>query len=132
MAHTPKELKITSTDSRDGLVILSLSDNEEGAYEIKLNSVDVASLIGSVRAQLDEALTSGKNWAMPGIQRVQYVETPETIFFRVFLSDHLYHEYPVPRDTTLGVELKAFADRAEARNAAKATHQLPDNPARKN
>ena len=125
MGEAPKELKIASTDSRGGLVILNLSDEAAGSYEVRLTSMDVASLMGSIRAQLDQALASGANWGMPGMQRVQLVETPETVFFRVFLGEHLYHEYPVPRNTTLGEELKNFADRVEARNAAKATHQLP-------
>jgi hypothetical protein len=123
---TAKLLQITSTNSRDGFVILELADNDGFAYEIKLNSIDVASLMGSVRAQLDEVLEIGQNWALPGMQRVQYLETGGKVFFRVFLSDHLFHEYPVPTNTTLSEELKYFADRIEARNAAKATHQLPD------
>jgi hypothetical protein len=47
-----KELKITSTDSRDGFVILNLSDHLEGQYEVKLNSILLCSLakIGACRA----------------------------------------------------------------------------------
>jgi hypothetical protein len=126
MNETPRELRITSTDSREGFVILNLTDDDAANYEIKLNSMDVASLMGSVRAQLELALGTGANWGMPGMQRVQFVETPETVFFRVFLGEHQYHEYPVPMNTTLAEELKNFADRVEARNAAKATHRLPD------
>jgi hypothetical protein len=121
----PRELKMASTDSRDGLIILNLVDSDSVPFEVKLNSMDVASLMGSVRVQLDLALLAGGNWGMPGMQRVQFVETPETIFFRVFLGEHQYHEYPVPKGTTLATELKIFADRAEAQNAAKATHQPP-------
>jgi hypothetical protein len=127
MSETSKELRITSTDSREGFVILNLSDTEGAPYEVRLNSMDVASLMGSVRAQLDLALMTGVNWGMPGMQRVQYVETPGTVFFRVFLGEHQYHEYPIPMNTTLAEELKNFADRVEARNAAKATHQPPDS-----
>lgn len=131
MSEAPKELKITSTDSRDEYVILNLTDGTNDIYEVKLNSMDVASLMGSVRAQLDAIVPSSPNWGMPGMQRVQYVETPETLYFRVFLGEHQYHEYPVARDTNLGVELKAFADRIEARNAAKATHQPLNSPSGK-
>jgi hypothetical protein len=127
----PRELKITSTDSRDDFVILNLADGEGVPYEVKLNSMDVASLMGSVGAQLDTILPHSRNWGMPGMQRVQYVETPETLYFRVFLGEHQYHEYPVASDTTLGVELKAFADRFEARLEAKTTHQPPDTGAGK-
>ena len=59
---------------------------------------------------------------------MQYYEVGKTLFFRVFLNERVYHEYPVDADTTLGAELKAFADRVEARNLAKSTHQPPDDP----
>jgi hypothetical protein len=127
----PRDLQIVSTDSRDHFVILILADRDGATYEVKLNSMDVASLMGAVRTQLDAILPTSPNWGMPNMQRVQYVETPETLYFRVFLSEHQYHEYPVPRDTTLGAELKAFGDRAEAINAAKATHHPPDTPSGK-
>lgn len=121
------ELKITSTDSDDGLVVINLADENGSPHSIKLNSMDVASLFGALRASLEEALghPSAEGVGLPGMQRVQYVETPENVFFRVYLSDRLFHEYPVPRNTTLAVELKEFGDRVEARNMAKATHQSP-------
>lgn len=126
MSEPPKNLRITSADSHDGLVILNLTDDAGASYEVKLNSMDVATLMGSVRAQLDDLLPTAANWGMPGMQRVQYQETSEKVFFRVFLSEHLFHEYPVPKNTTLAEDLKYFADRVEARNEAKATHQPPD------
>lgn len=128
------ELKIDHTESRDGLVILALKDDAGGIYEVILNSMDVASLMGSLRACVEESIadSSAGSVGMPGMKRVQHVETPENVFFRVFLSDHLFHEYPVPANTTLAADLKMFADRAEARNLAKATHQPPDTRSRKN
>jgi hypothetical protein len=127
-------LQMVQTDSRDGHVILEMKDSEGAPYELKLNTMDVASLVGSLRACTEEAIAhpSASNVGMPGMKRVQYVETPETAYFRVFLSDHLFHEYPVPLNTTLGAELKEFGDRVEARNAAKATHPLSGSPDRKN
>jgi hypothetical protein len=129
-----RKLTIKHTDSRDGLVILAVKDDRGEDYEITLNSMDVASLMGSLRASVDEVLSHplAESIGMPGMKRVQYVETPENVFFRVFLSDHLFHEYPVPVNTTLAAELKLFGDRVEARNLAKATHQPRDIPGRKN
>lgn len=66
------------------------------------------------------------------MHRVQYIENPETLFFRIFVNERVYHEYPIDRDTSLADELKRFADRAESRNLAKATHQSPDSPSGKN
>lgn len=119
------ELKMLETDSRDGLVILTLFDANGEHYSVKLNSLDVASLIGSLRASLEEAVghPSAESVALPEMTRVQYVETPEIGFFRVFVNDRIYHEYPVRNDTVLGSELKLFGDRVVARNEAQATHQ---------
>jgi hypothetical protein len=62
---------------------------------------------------------------------VQYAEYEDRVCFRIFLADRLYHEYPVPKNTTLAAELKAFGDRVEARNEAKVTHVRPDKPSGK-
>jgi hypothetical protein len=126
-------VKIKHTDSRDGLVILALKD-ENGVYEVELTSMDVENLIGALRASREEAIghPSAGSIGQPGMHRVQYFEVGQTLFFRIFLNDRIYHEYPVGADTTLGVELKAFADRFEARNLAKATHPLRDDPKGRN
>ncbi len=123
------DLQMVHTDSRYDFVILTLADASGNTYEVKLNSMDVATLIGSLRACVDEAIAhpSARSLGMPGMKRVQYVEAPENVFFRVFLGDHLFHEYPVPANTTLAAELKLFGDRVEARNLAKATHLPPDS-----
>lgn len=118
------QLKLTSTNTENGFVLLNAADITGKSFQIQLNSMDVASLMGSLRVALDDILQhpSAESVSLPGMKRVQYVETPETIFFRVFLNDHLFHEYPVPRNTTLAADLKEFADRVDARNMAKATH----------
>jgi hypothetical protein len=86
--------------------------------------------MGAVRVALDEIIgqPDARNVGMLGMQRVQYVETPETGYFRIFLGEHLYHKYAVPLNTTLGAELKEFGNRVEARNLAKATHRGNDGP----
>jgi hypothetical protein len=128
------DLTMDNTDTRDGLVILTLKDAAGKAYEVKLNSIDVASLMGSLQISVEAAMTHpmAQSHGMPSMKRVQYIEMPEKVFFRVFLTDRLFHEYPVPRDTTSAAELKLFGDRVEARNMAKATHQPPDIPDRRN
>jgi hypothetical protein len=62
---------------------------------------------------------------LPGIERVQIVETAEEVFFRVYMNDRISHDYPVPKGTVLADELRMMADRMEARSA-KATHPSPD------
>jgi hypothetical protein len=98
-----------------------------------LNSIDTATLIGTLRASLEEAVgqPAAGSMGLPGMKWVQYGENEETVFFRVFLSDRVFHEYPVPKNTTLATELKAFGDRVEARNLAKVTNPQPDSPSGK-
>jgi hypothetical protein len=64
--------------------------------------------------------------ALPGIERVQIIETAKDVFFRVYMNDRISHDYPVPKGTVLANELRMLADRMEARNSAKATHPSPD------
>jgi hypothetical protein len=125
-------MKITDTDARDGKVIVVITD-DHGRHEISLNTMDAASLIGALRVSIGEAIGHPVAYSttLPGIERVQFVETPEEIYFRIFVNERIYHEYPVPKGTTMADELKLFADRAEARNWAKATNQPPDSPAGK-
>jgi hypothetical protein len=65
--------------------------------------------------------------ALPGMVRVQMVETAEELILRIYMIQYVSHDYPVPKGTVLADELKRFADRAEAHNSAKATHQPPDS-----
>lgn len=126
-------MKIKYTDARDGKVVIGLEEDANGS-EIILNSIELASLSGMLQISLEEAISqpAAKGVGMPGIQRVQYVETPETLLFRIYLNDRIFHEYPVPHDTNLGIELKKFADQLELRNLAKANLSQPGDPTRKN
>ena len=126
-------MKITHTDTRNGLIIIGMED-ERGPHEIELTSMNVEDLIGTLRASQAEAIghAAAHNYTQPGIHRVQYVQTEETVFFRIFLNERVYHEYPIDRNTSLAQELMRFADRAEDRNLAKATHQPPGIPWGKN
>jgi hypothetical protein len=63
---------------------------------------------------------------LPGIERMQIVETEEEVFFRVYMNDRISHDYQVPKGTVLADELRMMADRMEARNSAKATRPSPD------
>jgi hypothetical protein len=123
-------MKLKYTDSRDGLVVVGLEDEAGMFHELALNTMDAADLIGALRASLEEAVghPAADSMGLPGIHHVQYSERSGEIFFRIYMNERLYHEYPIPPNTTLATELKLFADRVEARNLAKATHQLPDSP----
>jgi hypothetical protein len=126
-------MKITHTDAQEGLVILGLEDEAGTSHEIRLTSMDVANLFSNLRASLEAAIghVEAGNFGMPEMTRVQYVQTQEAVFFRVFLTDHLFHEYQVPRNTTLATALREMVDREELRLQAKATYQQPGNPGNK-
>jgi hypothetical protein len=126
-------MKITATDSRDGKVIVIVKTNDNKSREIMMTTIEAATLIGALRASLEEAIghPTAESTGLPGIHHVQYNERNGEIFFRVYMSDRIYHEYPIPRNTTLATELKLFAERVEARNLAKATHSPPDSPSGK-
>lgn len=121
-------LNLKHADAANGFVVLAFTDEAGQDYELKLSTIDAASLIAALNFQIREIAQSpdAQSHGLPGMCRVQYSETPETLFFRVFLSEHLYHEYELPRRTDLAEELMAFADRWEARQEAKATHLPPD------
>ena len=118
-----KIMKITYTDSRDGMVLIGFTD-ERGEHEIALSTIETADLIGALRTSLEEAVGSPAANSM-GL-RVQIIETAEEVFFRVYMNDRISHDYPVPKGTVLADELRMMADRMEARNSAKVTHPSPD------
>jgi hypothetical protein len=133
MTDKPTVLRPEHIEDRDGSVIVSFTDDAGHAYEIAFNTMDAAHFIGAFRVALEESIQNplADSMALPGMKWVQYSESAEAVFFRIFLSDRLYHEYPVPKGTTLAAELKAFGDRVEARNLSKATHSPPESPSGK-
>jgi len=74
-------MKITYTDSGDGMVLIGFTD-ERGEHEIALSTIETADLIGAWRTSLEEAGGSpaANSMGLPGIERVQIVETAEEVF----------------------------------------------------
>jgi len=105
-----KIMKITYTDSGDGMVLIGFTD-ERGEHEIALSTIETADLIGALRTSLEEAVGSpaANRMGLPGIERVQIVETAEEVFFRVYMNDRISHDYPVPKGTVLADELRMMA-----------------------
>ena len=122
-------MKIIGTDTRDGLIVVALED-ERGHHEVTLHSIDAAELIGALRSSLEEAIghPAADSMALPGMVRVQMVETAQELFFRVYMNERVSHDYPVPKGTNLADELKLLSDRMSDRNLAKATYQPLDSP----
>jgi hypothetical protein len=128
------DLKITLTDTSEGEVILGLRDVAGKNYEVRLGSIDVAALISALSASMQELLDdpTARSQTLPGMQRVQLVESSKEVLFRVFLTDRLFHEYPVPINTTLSEDLRFLADRVAARQEARITNRPPDSISGKN
>src|SRR4029077_19922399 len=120
-------MRLTYTDSGDGMVLIGFTD-ERGEHEIALSTIETADLIGALRTSLEEAIGSpvANSMSLPGMERVQIVETAEEVFFRVYVNDRISHDYPVPKGTVLADEFLMMADRMEVRNSAKAIHPSPD------
>src|SRR5258705_8962397 len=120
-----KIMKITYTDSGDGMVLIGFTD-ERGEHEIALSTIETADR--ALRTSLEEAVGSpaANSMGLPGLERAPIVETAEDVFFRVYMNDRISHAYQVPKGTVLADELRMMADRMAAGNSAKATHPSPD------
>src|SRR6266699_3285658 len=76
-----KIMKITYTDSRDGMVLIGFKD-ERGEHEIALSTIETADLIGALRTSLEEAVGSpaANSMGLPGIERVQILRPRKKYF----------------------------------------------------
>jgi hypothetical protein len=130
MTHT---LQMKQIDTEGDTTILSMENAAGDAFELRLNSIDVVTMISALHTSLNEVVDNPKarSPSLPGMRFVQYFETEENVYFRVFVGEHLYHEYPVPKNTTLAAELQHFADRVAARQEARVTHPPYDSPSGK-
>lgn len=128
------DLKITKTDTDGDLVVLDVVDEHGNPHQIKLNSIDAMSLLSGVNIQLAELARNPefRGWGLPNTERIQIVETPETVYLRVFLGHGLYHEYPVAQGTTLAEGVRRMGAYEEQRLAAKLANQPPGSPSNKN
>jgi hypothetical protein len=69
---------------------------------------------------------------LPGMRFVQLLETEESAMLRISVAEGVFHDYPVPKNTTLAEDLRFLSDRVAARQEARVTHSPPENPASKN
>lgn len=121
-----RDLRIVSTSSEDGKILILLQSEDGTEFRVPLNSADTLALLNILPQLLDESVSNPQaaSASMP-LHHVQFQETPETLYFRVYVTDQVFHEYSVPQDTTVSVALKAFAERYEAEAVALAMRQAP-------
>lgn len=116
-------------------VILAFEDENGEEYQASLNTIDAATLISILSTLIQRIANdpSARSPSLPGMRYVQLLETGEEVFLRIAIGEHgVFHDYPVPRNTTLAEDLRFLADRVAARQEAKVTHQPPDSPSGKN
>jgi hypothetical protein len=115
----------------DGDQIALLFEDEKGEqYEAKLTTIDVVTLASSLPGLIERAVSSpnARSPQMLGMNFVQLLENEETVWLRISIGDHgVFHDYGVPKNTTLADDLRFLADRVASRQEAKAIHSPPDS-----
>lgn len=114
------ELKIASVAAKNGNVELHLTDGQV----VKLNTMDAASLLNLVGSLAKEAgmQLPAESATAPSVDHIQLEETAESLFFRVFVSPRVHHEYRLDRDTTLAEDMMELWKAIERRHAQRQTH----------
>jgi len=121
-----KDIRIDSAGAEDGKVSIMLQSDGGTQFRLPLNSADTIALMNVLSQLLNDAVRQPQaaSASLP-LHHVQYQETPETLYFRVFVTDQVFHEYSVAQNTTLSAALKVFADTYEAESLALAMRQSP-------
>jgi len=123
---TPKYM-----DTSGDMVVLTFEDEAGESCEAKISTIDAATLMSALSILIEKAVSSpnARNPMMPGMNFVQLLENEEGVWLRISIGDHgVFHDYPVPKNTTLAEDLRFLSDRVAARQEAKVTHSPPDNP----
>jgi hypothetical protein len=118
-------------DTDGDQIALRFEDETGEQYEAKLTTIDAVTLASSLPGLIDRAASTpnARNVEMLGMNFVQLIENEEMAWLRISIGDHgIFHDYGVPRNTTLATDLRFLADRVAARQEAKATHSPPDSP----
>lgn len=126
---TPKGLA-TSGDQ----IIIKFDDENGEPCDADIGTMDAAKMISALSKLIEEISlkTTDRNPMMPGMNYVQLLETTEDVWLRISIGGHgLFHEYPVPKATTLAEDLRLLADRVAARHEAKVANAPLGIPGRK-
>lgn len=123
-------MKFSAGENRDGMIVISLEKDDRPDNEVHLNSMDVMSLMSLLQTLLKEGISdpAAGPWAHANIHHLQFRMNPNgDQSFCIYLTPSIFHEYVVPANTNLSVDLKEFADRVSARQLARATIQPIQN-----
>jgi len=120
-----RALKPTHTGTEGDQIVLSFEDETGEECRAKFSTAEVATLLSALPKMIEEIVgkPTDRNPTMPGMNFVQLLETKEEVWLRISIGDHgLFHDYPVPKDTTLAANLRFLSDRVAARQEAKTTN----------
>jgi hypothetical protein len=129
-----RKLTPVGLDTEGDQIALNFKDESGEEYQVQLTTIDAVTLASSLPELIERAVSSpnARSPQMLGIRFVQLVEQEEMVWLRISIGEHgVFHDYGVPRNTTLAEDLRFLADRVAARQEAKATNPQSDNPRRK-
>jgi hypothetical protein len=128
-----RHLKPKHADRSGDMIVLAFEDETSEPCEARITTMDAATLMFALERLIQEAVQQpqARSPQLPGMRYVQLLERAEDIFFRVSVAEGVFHDYPVPKNTTLAEDLRFLCDRVAARQEAKVTHSPPDNPSGK-
>jgi hypothetical protein len=127
-------LKPKGFDVSGDQIILEFEDETGELCQAAVGTMDAGTMISALAKLIEEISLkpTDRNPMMPGMNFVQLLETAEEVWLRISIGDHgLFHDYPVPKNTTLAEDLRLLADRVAARQEAKVTHPQSGNPGRR-
>lgn len=118
-------LKLMGLATDADQIVLNLESASGEKFGAKMSTLDAGSLISGL-GRLIEAISrkpTDRSPLMPGMNSVQLIETEAEIRLRISIGDQgLFHDYPVPKNTSLAEDLRFLADRVGAREEAELTH----------
>lgn len=119
------DLAIRSIDTKDGSIVVEMEQGDGVKLELRLSSMDAQSLIGALVMKVSEIteLPLVESRSSVDTHHIQLLENGETLLFRVFLRQGLFHEYKVASNTTLADGLRRFFSYEASRQEAKQTGQ---------
>jgi hypothetical protein len=129
-----RKLIPTSLGTEADQIAMKFKDEAGEDYEALFSTLETASLLSALPKLIEEivAQPNDRNPMMPGMSFVQLLEKEEEVWLRISIGEHgLFHDYPVPKNTTLAEDLRFLADRVAARQETKVTHPQSDSPGRK-
>ena len=106
--------------AEEGKVVVETSNDAGEQFRIELPPMDCQNLVGAMTSAFQDAVGHPMAESRPAaVHHFQLEETSEILFFRIYVSPSVFHEYALDRDATIAQDLlEAFeknADRKVAR-----------------